>query len=39
MTVEELLKQARARGATFQVLEQNRLKVHASSPLPDTMME
>ena len=39
MTVEEVMKQARARGATFQVLEKTRLKVHASSPLPDAMME
>ena len=39
MTVEEVMKQARAGGATFQVLEKTRLKVHASSPLPDAMME
>lgn len=39
MTAEELLRQVRARGVTFQVLEENRLKVLASSPLPDGMME
>jgi len=39
MTAEELLRQVRARGATFQVVEESRLKVRASSPLPDGMME
>ena len=39
MTAENLLKQARARGATFEVLESGRLKVQAPSPLPDAMME
>jgi hypothetical protein len=39
MIAEELLRQVRARGATFQVLEESRLKVRASSPLPDGMME
>ncbi len=39
MTAEELLRQVRARGATFQVVEDSRLKVRASSPLPIGMME
>ena len=40
MTNEELLQQARARGATFHVLESSRLKVQAPSPLPaDRMAE
>ena len=39
MTTEELLRRVRARGATFQVLEESRLKVQAPSPLPDAMME
>ena len=39
MIAEELLRQVRARGATFQVVEKSRLKVRASSPLPDGMME
>ena len=39
MTAEELLREVHARGATFQVLEENRLKVRASSPLPTEMME
>jgi len=39
MIAEELLRQVRARGATFQVVEESRLKVRASSPLPDGMME
>jgi len=39
MIAEELLRQVRARGATFQILEESRLKVRASSPLPDGMME
>ena len=39
MTAEELLRQVRARGATFQVVEESRLKVRASSPLPIGMME
>ena len=39
MTAEELLRQVRARGATFQVLEESRLKVQAPSPLPEAMME
>lgn len=38
MIAEELLQQARARGATFQVLGSSRLKVQAPSPLPDTLM-
>ena len=39
MIAEELLRQVRARGATFQILEESRLKVRASSPLPDGIME
>jgi len=39
MIAEELLRQVRARGATFQVVEESRLKVQAPSPLPDAMME
>ena len=39
MIAEELLRQVLARGATFQVVEDSRLKVRASSPLPDGMME
>ena len=39
MTAEELLRQAHARGATFQVLAESRLKVQAPAPLPDAMME
>ena len=38
MTTEELLRQARARGADFQVLESGRISVQAPSPLPDAMM-
>ncbi len=39
MTAEELLRQARARGADFQVLESGRINVQAPSPLPDALME
>ena len=39
MTAEELLRQARARGATFQVLESGHINVQAPSPLPDALME
>ena len=39
MTAEELLRQVRTRGATFQVVEESRLKVRASSPLPIRIME
>ena len=39
MTAEELLRQVRARGGTFQVSEESRLKVQAPSPLPDAVME
>ena len=39
MNAEAILKQARAQGATFQVLEQGRLKVQAPSPLPESLME
>lgn len=39
MNAEELLKQVRARGARFQVLEESRLKVQAPAPLPESLME
>ena len=39
MTAEEVLRQARAMGATFQVLESGRLKVRAPAPLPASLME
>ncbi len=39
MTAEELLRRARARGATFQVMEQGRINVQAPSPLPKGLME
>ena len=39
MTAEELLRQAHAKGATFRVLAESRLKVLAPAPLPDAMME
>jgi hypothetical protein len=38
MTTDELLRQARARGATFQVIEESRLRVQAPSPLPEDLM-
>jgi hypothetical protein len=38
MTTDELLRQARARGATFQVIEESRLRVQAPSPLPEELM-
>jgi hypothetical protein len=38
MTTEELLRQARARGATFQMIEESRLRVQAPSPLPENLM-
>jgi hypothetical protein len=39
MTAEEVLRQARARGATFQVMGSGRIKVQAPSALPDELME
>ena len=38
MTAEELLREARDRGATFQVLDFSRLRVQAPSPLPENLM-
>jgi hypothetical protein len=38
MNTDELLRQARDRGATFQVIEEGRLRVLAPSPLPEDLM-
>jgi hypothetical protein len=38
MNTDELLREARARGATFQVIEEGRLRVQAPSPLPEDLM-
>ncbi|HZA23477.1 MAG TPA: hypothetical protein VFA32_12900, partial [Dehalococcoidia bacterium] len=38
MNTDELLRQARTRGATFQVIEEGRLRVQAPSPLPEDLM-
>ena len=38
MTAQELLQQARDRGATFEVLESSRIIVQAPSPLPGNLM-
>jgi hypothetical protein len=39
MNAEEVLRQARSRGATFHVMESGRIKVQAPSALPDELME
>ena len=39
MTAEDLLCQARAKGASFQISGSGRINVKAPSPLPDTLME
>jgi hypothetical protein len=38
MNTDELLRQACDRGATFQVIEEGRLRVLAPSPLPEDLM-
>ena len=38
MNTDELLREARARGATFQVIEESRLRIRAPSPLPEDLM-
>ncbi len=39
MNAAEILKQARDYGATFRVVERDRLKIQAPSPLPADLME
>ena len=38
MIAEELLRQARTQGASFELMKSGRIKILADSPLPETLM-
>ena len=38
MIAEELLRRARSRGASFELMESGRIKILADLPLPETLM-